>query len=163
MKGRFKRLSENSQKWVGVYWETWRRRRSGMSQKYIENEGHKLYEASGNKFNDIIVFNEVMCKHDKWALELDRDTARSRHECEVGNKESGGSTKRSMNTEEWEYCVHFNLETPTSDSSTVKRPTSRDAEKKGKGEASNEIVTELRATRLARESELEVMKKKELT
>ncbi|CAH1443433.1 unnamed protein product [Lactuca virosa] len=59
MRGRFKRLSENAQKWVGIYREAWRRRRSGTSRKDIENEAHKLYEASGNKFNDIIVFNEV--------------------------------------------------------------------------------------------------------
>ncbi|XP_023761658.1 uncharacterized protein LOC111910101 [Lactuca sativa] len=162
MRGCFKRLSENAQKWVGVYWEAWRRRRSGMSQKDIENESHKLYEASGNKFNNIIVFNEVMCKHEKCVLELDSDTTRSVvPECEVSNEESGGSTKRSRTTEEGEYWVHSNLETPTSDDSTVKRPTGRDAAKKGKGKAANEIVTELRATRLARESELEVMKKKE--
>ncbi|CAH1418448.1 unnamed protein product [Lactuca virosa] len=160
MRGRFKRLSENAQKWVGVYREAWSRRRSGMSQKDIENEAHKLYEARGNKFNDIIVFNEFMCKHEKWALELDRDTTRSHPECEVGNEESGGSSKRSRSTEEGEYCVHSNTETPTSDGSTVKRPTGRDAAKKGKCKASNEIVTELCAMRLAIESELEVMKKR---
>ncbi|XP_023768986.1 uncharacterized protein LOC111917541 [Lactuca sativa] len=131
-----------------------------MSLKDIENEAHKLYEASGNKFNDIIVFNDVMCKHEKWALELDRDTTRSRPECEVGNEESGGSSKRSKTTEKGEFCVHSNPETPTSDDSTVKRPTCRDAAKKGKGKASNEIVTELHAMSLARESELEVMKKR---
>ncbi|KAL7597877.1 hypothetical protein Lser_V15G25105 [Lactuca serriola] len=131
MRGRFKRLSENAQKWVGVCRVAWRRRRSGMSQKDIENEAHKLYEASESKFNDIIVFNEVMCEHDKWALELDRDTTRSRPECEVGNKESGGSSKRSRTTEEGEYCVHSNPETVTSDGSTVKHPTDRDATKKG--------------------------------
>ncbi|XP_023734772.1 uncharacterized protein LOC111882630 [Lactuca sativa] len=130
MRGRFKRLNENAQKWVGVYREAWRRRRSGVSQKDIENKAHKLYEASGNKFNDIIVFNEVMCKHEKWVLELDHDTTRSRPECEVGNEESGGSSKRSKTTEEGEFCVHSNPETPTSDGSMVKHPTGRDAAKK---------------------------------
>nr|KAJ0199685.1 hypothetical protein LSAT_V11C600322770 [Lactuca sativa] len=155
MRGRFKRLNENAQKWVGVYREAWRRRRSGVSQKDIENKAHKLYEASGNKFNDIIVFNEVMCKHEKWVLELDHDTTRSRPECEVGNEESGGSSKRSKTTEEGEFCVHSNPETPTSDGSMAEMQ-----QKKRKGKASNEIVTELRAMRLARESELEVMKKR---
>ncbi|CAI9295642.1 unnamed protein product [Lactuca saligna] len=101
-----------------------------MSQKDIENEAHKLYEASGTKFNNIIVFNEVICKHERWPLELDRDTTRSRPECEVGNEESGGSSKRSKTTEEWEFCFYSNPETQTSDGSTVKRLTGRDAAKK---------------------------------
>nr|KAJ0227802.1 hypothetical protein LSAT_V11C100044990 [Lactuca sativa] len=82
----------------------------------IENES--IYEASRNKFNDIIVFNGVMCKHEKWALELYCETTHSCPECGMGNEESGGSTKRS--------------EKPTSDGSTVKRPTGRDAAKKRK-------------------------------
>ncbi|CAH1451651.1 unnamed protein product [Lactuca virosa] len=65
MKGRYKRLNESAGKWVGVYREAYRKRRSGMSMKDVENEAHKLYETSGSKFNDTIVFNEVMCKHRK--------------------------------------------------------------------------------------------------
>ncbi|CAH1440295.1 unnamed protein product [Lactuca virosa] len=138
MRGQFKRLSENAKKWVEVYQEAWHRRRSGMSQKDIKNE--VVYVASGNKFNDIIVFNGVMCKHEKWALELDCDTTRSRPECEVGNEESGGSTKRSRTTEEGEYCVLTQKRRLV----MVQQLNIQQAEmrlKKGKGKAYNEIAT----------------------
>ncbi|CAH1443660.1 unnamed protein product [Lactuca virosa] len=65
MKGRYKRLNESAGKWVGVYRETYRKRRSGMNMKDVENEAHMLYETSGSKFNDTIVFSEVMCRHRK--------------------------------------------------------------------------------------------------
>ncbi|XP_023735357.1 uncharacterized protein LOC111883254 [Lactuca sativa] len=65
MKGRYKRLNESVSKWVGVYPEAYRKRRSAMTMKDFENEAHKLYETSGGKFNDTIVFNQVMCKHRK--------------------------------------------------------------------------------------------------
>ena len=71
-----------------------------MSMKDVENEAHKLYETSGSKFNDTTVFNEVMCKHRKWDLQLDHDATQSRLEYEVSDEESGGSTKRSKSTEE---------------------------------------------------------------
>ncbi|KAD6453727.1 hypothetical protein E3N88_08433 [Mikania micrantha] len=52
-KGRFKRLSENGQKWVAAYREAYRQRKSGMNQKDIESEAHKLYEQDKkNKFTD---------------------------------------------------------------------------------------------------------------
>nr|KAJ0218878.1 hypothetical protein LSAT_V11C300137910 [Lactuca sativa] len=73
MNGRYKRLNESVGKWVGVYREAYRKRRSGMSMKDNENEAHKLYETSGSKFNDTIVFNKVMCKHRKWDLQLAHD------------------------------------------------------------------------------------------
>ncbi|KAI3778280.1 hypothetical protein L2E82_07461 [Cichorium intybus] len=159
MRGRCKRLSKNAQKWVGAYQEAYRRKRSGMSQKDIENEAHKIYEANGNnKFNDFVVFNEVMCKHPKWALQKDRETTRSHPASEMGNEESGGSTKRSRTTEEGDYS---NPETPTSGDTSIQRPTGRDeAKRKGKGKVSNEIAAELRAMRLTRDTEVEVMKKK---
>lgn len=120
-----------------------------MSQKDIENEAHKLYEASGNKFNDSIVFNEVICKHPKWALELDREITCSRPECELGNEVSGRSSKRSRTTEEGDYYAHSNLETPNSDGSTIQRLMGREVARNiVKGKASNEIATELRALRL---------------
>lgn len=45
--------------------------------KDVENEAHKLYEKSSSKCNDTIVFNEVMCKHQKWDLHQDHDATRS--------------------------------------------------------------------------------------
>ncbi|KAL8223667.1 hypothetical protein R6Q57_019142 [Mikania cordata] len=92
---------------------------------------------------------------------LNYDTTRSRPECEVGNEESGGSTKRSRTTEEGDYCVNSNPDLPTSGGSTVKRPTGRDsAKKKGKGKAYNEFAEELRAMRVTRDSEIELMRKR---
>nr|KAJ0216518.1 hypothetical protein LSAT_V11C300115350 [Lactuca sativa] len=154
MSGHYKQLSENAQKWVGVYKEE-NLRTNGMSRKEkdAENEAHKIYEASRNNFNDII-FLMKLC-----ALELHCDTTRYRPECEAGNEKSGGSTKRSRTTEEGEYCVHSNPETPTSDGLTVKHPKCCDAAKKGKRKASNEITTKLHSLCLTRENELEVMKK----
>lgn len=61
LKGRFKRLNESASKWIAACKEAHSRKRSGMSQKDIEKEAHTIYEASGNKFTDLIVFNEVMC------------------------------------------------------------------------------------------------------
>ncbi|KAL8197735.1 hypothetical protein R6Q57_024269 [Mikania cordata] len=69
MRGPFKRLNENAQKWVVAYREAYRQKKSGMSLKDIENDAHKIYEQeSGCKFTDSIVFYEVMCKHQKWDL-----------------------------------------------------------------------------------------------
>ncbi|KAL8213889.1 hypothetical protein R6Q57_003338 [Mikania cordata] len=59
---------------------------------------------------------KVMCKHQKWALQLDQDTSCSRPE--EGNEESGGSSKRSRTTKEGECCANPNPETPTSGGST---------------------------------------------
>ncbi|KAL8231094.1 hypothetical protein R6Q57_000872 [Mikania cordata] len=136
MKGCFKRLNQNSQKWVSACREAYRRGSSGMSQKDIESEAHKIYEQNGNKFNDIVVFNEVTCKHPKWALELHHDTTRSRPECEPENEESSGTTKRSRTTEEGDYS---NPETPNSGGSTIQRPIGRDATKKGKSSDSSNL------------------------
>ena len=80
MKGRYKRLNESVSKWVGVYPEAYRKRRSAMTMKDFENEAHKLYETSGGKFNDTIVFHEAMCKHRKSDLQLDHDATRSHPE-----------------------------------------------------------------------------------
>ncbi|KAL8265344.1 hypothetical protein R6Q59_023474 [Mikania micrantha] len=123
-----------------------------MSLKDVENDAHKIYEQeSGCKFNDSI----------KWDLQLNYDTTRSRPECEVGNEESGGSTKRSRTTKEGDYCVNSNPEIPTSGGSTIKRPTRRDsAKKKGKGKAYNELAEELRAMRVTRDCEIELMRKR---
>ncbi|KAL8223879.1 hypothetical protein R6Q57_019354 [Mikania cordata] len=93
MRGRFKRLNENAQKWVAAYREAYRQKK-------------------------------------KWDLQLNYDTTRSRPECEVGNEESGGSTKRSRTTEEGDYCVNSNPDLPTNGGSTIKRPTGRDSAKK---------------------------------
>ncbi|XP_022040287.1 glutathione S-transferase T3-like [Helianthus annuus] len=128
MKGRYKRLNESVQKWVGAYREAYRRVKSGMSQRDIEGEAHKIYEHEAkSKFTDSVVFNEVMCKHPKWELQIHRDTTRSRPECEMEEVESGGSTKRSRTTKEGNYSKP---ETPNSGGSTIQRPTGRDAAKK---------------------------------
>lgn len=160
MKGRFKRLSENGQKWVAAYREAYRQRKSGMSQKDIESEAHKIYEQDKrSKFTDTVVFNAVMCNHEKWKLQINEDARRSRPE--EGNEESGGSSKRSRTTEEGEYCADPNPDTPTSGGSTSQRPIGRDAAKrkaKGIGKVSTDFVEELRAMRLTRDTEIEVMK-----
>ncbi|GKB84008.1 glutathione S-transferase T3-like protein [Tanacetum coccineum] len=168
MKGRFKRLSENGSKWVAAYRAAYSRKTSGMSLKDVELDAHKIYEGDGSKFLDLTVFNEVMCKNPKWMLNIDHDNTRSHRIDEEPNEESGGSTKRSRTSEEGEYVVHSNQETPNSSGSTIQRPIGRDAaKKKGKGKASqsfsfpnNEFVEELRAMRITRESEIEVMNKR---
>ncbi|GJV85364.1 hypothetical protein Tco_1525262 [Tanacetum coccineum] len=162
MKGRFKRLNENASKWVAAYKAAYSRMKSGMSMKDVELDAHKIYEGDGSKFLDLTVFNEVMCKHPKWMLNIDRDNTRSRPIDEEPNEESGGSTKRSRTSEEGEYVVHSNQETPNIGGSTIQRHA---AKKKGKGKASQsfssaEFVEELRAMRITRESEIEVMNKR---
>ncbi|KAJ9537043.1 hypothetical protein OSB04_029776 [Centaurea solstitialis] len=67
-----------------------------MSTTDVENMAHQIYEASGAKFTHLKVFNEVMCKHPKWELQLHRETTRSRSEYETGNEESGRSTKNQQ-------------------------------------------------------------------
>nr|GEZ22892.1 hypothetical protein [Tanacetum cinerariifolium] len=136
MKGCFKRLSENESKWVAAYKEAYSRKTSGMSLKDVELDAHKIYEG--------VVANEEP------------------------NEESGGSMKISRTSEKGEYVDHSNQETPNSSGSTIQRPIGRDAaKKKGKGKTSqsfsfpnNEFVEELRAMRITRESEIEVMNKR---
>nr|XP_043632222.1 glutathione S-transferase T3-like [Erigeron canadensis]XP_043632223.1 glutathione S-transferase T3-like [Erigeron canadensis]XP_043632224.1 glutathione S-transferase T3-like [Erigeron canadensis] len=162
MKGRFKRLNENVGQWVAAYQEAHRLVRSGMTQRDIENNAHKIFEQSGKKFHDSVVFNEVMCKYPKWALETTRDTTRSRPE-EVDIEESGESTKRTRTTEEGDYCVNSNPDAPTSGGSSTQRPTGGEApkkKKKGKCKVPNQIVEELRAMRVTRESEVDFMRKR---
>ncbi|XP_057779742.1 uncharacterized protein LOC130998333 [Salvia miltiorrhiza] len=120
MKGRFKRLNENANKWIAACKEADARKRSGMSQKDIEMEAHSIYEAGGSKFQDLVVFNNVMSKHPKWNLAIN----------EVGDdQESGGSTKRSKTSEDGDYFIPSNPETPTTGGSTMSRPTGRDKAK----------------------------------
>ncbi|XP_057774869.1 uncharacterized protein LOC130993850 [Salvia miltiorrhiza] len=153
MKGHFKRLNENANKWIAACKEANARKRSGMSQKDIEMEAHSIYEAGGSKFQDLVVFNDVMSKHPKWNLAIN----------EVGDdQESGGSTKRSKTSEDGDYFIPSNPETPTTGGSTMSRPTGRDkAKRKGKGKAmaseSNEMYEEIRALRLSRDHENELM------
>ncbi|XP_076902016.1 glutathione S-transferase T3-like [Bidens hawaiensis] len=110
MKGRYKRLCQSVHKWVRVCEEARRRAKSGMSQKDIESEAHKIYQQDvKSKFTDIVVYNDVMCKNQKWAPPTHHDTTRYRPECEEENEESGGSTKRSRTSEEGDYS---NPETP---------------------------------------------------
>ncbi|CAH1427084.1 unnamed protein product [Lactuca virosa] len=74
---------------------------------------------------------------------------------------------RSKTSKEGDYSLHSNPETPNSGGSTVHPPTSGDASKmKGKAKVSqsssspNEIVAELRAMRVTRDNEVELMKKR---
>ncbi|KAH6761873.1 hypothetical protein C2S52_019306 [Perilla frutescens var. hirtella] len=110
-----------------------------------------------------------MYKHPKWALNLHHDATRFHPEDDGGNDESGGSSKGSRTSEDGEYYsssqIPEAIETPSSSRSEIPRPTGRDkAKKKEKGKASqststNEVAEEIRALRLTRESELEVMNK----
>ncbi|GJX57198.1 putative nuclease HARBI1 [Tanacetum coccineum] len=119
MKGHFKRLSKNRSKRVAPYTAAYSRKTSGMNLKDVELDAHKIYEGDGSKFLYLIVFNEYMCKHPKWKLNLDRDKTR----LQEPNEESCGSTKRSRVSEEGDYVVHSNQETPNSGGSTIQRPT----------------------------------------
>ncbi|KAL7601244.1 hypothetical protein Lser_V15G23169 [Lactuca serriola] len=108
----------------------------------------------------------------KWELQIDRNTCSHRVDneengYEVNNEESGGSIKRSRTSKERDYSPHSNPETPNSGGSTVHPPTSGDASKmKGKAKVSqsssspNEIVAELRAMRVTRDNEVELMRKR---
>ncbi|GKC73918.1 putative nuclease HARBI1 [Tanacetum coccineum] len=134
MKGRFKRLSENRSKWVAAYRAAYSRKTSGMSLKDVELDAHKIYKGDGSKFLDLTVFNEVMCKNPKWMLNIDHDNTRSHCIDEEHNEESSGSTKGSRTSKEGEYVVHSNQEILNS--------------------------SELRAMRITRKSEIEVMNKR---
>ncbi|KAL8469409.1 hypothetical protein ACS0TY_032300 [Phlomoides rotata] len=83
MKDCFKRLNENTNKWIVACKEAHGRKRSGMSQQ-----------------DDSDVFNEVMSKYPKWGLKLDHDSTCFRAGDEKGNEESDGSSKRSRTSED---------------------------------------------------------------
>ncbi|KAL8242336.1 hypothetical protein R6Q59_012638 [Mikania micrantha] len=69
MKGHFKRLSENGKKRLVEYREAYHQRKSGMSQKDIENKPHKPYEQDKkSKFTRCLLFNE-----ESRAMRLTRD------------------------------------------------------------------------------------------
>ncbi|CAH1427080.1 unnamed protein product [Lactuca virosa] len=103
----------------------------------------------------------------KVGLPIDCETTPSHSDHEVGNEESGGNTERSRSGEEGDHCVQSNPETPNNSGSTSRPCTSRDASKmEGKCKVSqpslspNEIVAELRAIRVTRDNEVEVMRKR---
>ncbi|KAL8552672.1 hypothetical protein ACS0TY_001387 [Phlomoides rotata] len=81
-----------------------------------------------------------------------------------GNEKSGDSSKGSRNSEDGEYSILSNPETSDSGCSTIPRPIGRDkTKKKGKGKASqnsctDDVAAEIRALRLTRKSEVEVMR-----
>ncbi|CAI9285198.1 unnamed protein product [Lactuca saligna] len=100
-------------------------------------------------------------------LQKDRVTTPSCSEHGVGDEESGGNTERSRSSEKGDHSVHSTLEVPKSGGLTSHPSTSRDASKmEGKCMASksslspNEIVVELRAMRVTRDNEVEVMRKR---
>ncbi|KAL8549038.1 hypothetical protein ACS0TY_008060 [Phlomoides rotata] len=101
MKGRWKRLSENANKWIVAYKEAYRRKRSGiagMSQMILRK---KLFQ-----FMKRVA--AIMCKNPKWEIKLDHDSTHFRDENEQGNEESGGSSKRSRTSEDGEYYIPSN-------------------------------------------------------
>nr|KAJ0204614.1 hypothetical protein LSAT_V11C500254190 [Lactuca sativa] len=104
-------------------------------------------------------------------LQKDHVTTPSCSEHGVGDEESGGNTERSRSSEKGDHSVHSTREvpnsTPNSGGLTSHPSTSRDASKmEGKCMASqsslspNEIVVELRAMRVTRDNEVEVMRKR---
>ncbi|XP_057811793.1 uncharacterized protein LOC131026033 [Salvia miltiorrhiza] len=138
---------------------------SGISDNDVEKEAHSIYKAGGSKFQDLVVFNEVMSKHPKWNL-YDTTPIFSHASEDVDNHQSGGSSKRSKTSEDRGFSVPSNPETPTSEQSTTTRPIGRDkAKRKGKGKASqsestNEsvVAAEIRAMKLTRDAEAELIK-----
>lgn len=129
-----------------------------MSQKDVEMEAHSIYEMGGSKFQDLVVFNDIMSKHPKWSLtSVDHDATRGCPQNEVEDEESGGSTKRSKTSADGEYSIHSNPETPMTGGSTASRPIGRDKSKrKGKckvADGDSGVAAELRAMRITRENE----------
>ncbi|XP_057788513.1 uncharacterized protein LOC131005517 [Salvia miltiorrhiza] len=164
MKGRWKRLNENGNKWVAACREANARRRSGMSDNDVEKEVHSIYEAGRNKFLDFVVFNEVMSKHPKWNVHDITHVFRRQSE-DVDDQESGGSSKRSKTSEDGGFSIPSNPETPTSEQSTATCPIGRDKAKRRKGKVSQSesthesaVAAELRAMRLTRDAEAELIK-----
>ncbi|KAJ9558025.1 hypothetical protein OSB04_012639 [Centaurea solstitialis] len=138
MKSHYARLNEVANKWIDAYREAYRQKMSEMSTKDVEKEAHAIFEMGGSKFNDLIVFNEVMCKHPKWDLQLGSNTTRSRPHIEVDDEESGGSTKRSRTSEEGDYSTETNQESLNASASKVQCPMGRDAAKR-KRKRSSEV------------------------
>lgn len=68
MKGCRKWHAENEGKWVLACRQAYHEKGSGMSIKDLEKEVNSYYEKYGSNFNNLIIFNEVMCKHLKWDL-----------------------------------------------------------------------------------------------
>ncbi|XP_057770883.1 uncharacterized protein LOC130990677 [Salvia miltiorrhiza] len=165
MKGRWKRINENGNKWITACREENARRRSGMSDNDVEKEAHSIYEASENKFLDLVVFNEVMSIHPKWNVHDTTHVFRRQSE-DVDDQESGGSSKRSKTSEDGGFSIPSNPETPTSEQSTATRPIGRDkAKRKGKGKVSQSesthesaVAAELRVMRLTRDTKAELIK-----
>lgn len=151
MRCRWRRLDENVKKWVTAYEEA-SRKRTGMSKRDIEEEAHAIYETKrGNRFQNLVVFNEVMSKHPRWEIKLDQDSTHAHPENKEGNEESGDNSKRSRTNENGEYTIPSTPGTPTSGCSINPRLTNGDnSENKGKRKASepsstNEAVAEIRA------------------
>ncbi|KAG6405361.1 hypothetical protein SASPL_132950 [Salvia splendens] len=164
MKSQWKRLNENASNWVAACIEANARRRSGMSNQDVENEAHSIYQAGGgNKFQDLIVFNEVMSKHPKWSI---HDITHVFPDNEnVVYEHDGSNSKRTKTSESGEYSIPSNSETPTSGHSTSFRPIGRDKTKrKGKSKVTQsdstnaQVAAELHALRLAKDNVNELVK-----
>ncbi|KAJ9541651.1 hypothetical protein OSB04_028157 [Centaurea solstitialis] len=165
MKSRYARLNEAANKWIAAYREAYRQKRSGISTKDVEKAAHAIFEMGGSKFNHLIVFNEVMCKHPKWDLQLGSNTTRSRPHIEVDDEENGGSTKRSKTSEEGGYSTETNQESPNAASKVQRHMGGDAAKRKGKGKASHSSLApnyfeQFRSLNITRSSEVDVMSKK---
>ncbi|KAG6433269.1 hypothetical protein SASPL_104877 [Salvia splendens] len=162
LKGRWKRLNGNGNKWVAACRAANARKRSGMSDQDVENEAHSIYKGDGgNVFQDLIVFNEVMSKHEKWSV---HDATQVFPDNEnFANEQDGSSSKRTKTSESGEYTIPSNPETPTSGHSTSSRPIGRDkAKRKGKGKVTQsdsinaQCAADFHALRLAKDNENEI-------
>lgn len=103
-----------------------------MSQKVVEKKAHAICETCGSKFKDIVVFNEVMSKHNKWDLTLFHDTISFFYGNEESNDpESVSSSKRSRTSENGEYDIPLNPEIPSTGCSNIDT-RKREQKKKGK-------------------------------
>ncbi|KAG6424867.1 hypothetical protein SASPL_115289 [Salvia splendens] len=129
LKGRSKRLNGNGNKWVSACRAGNARKRSGMSDQDVENEAHSIYKGDGgNAFQDLIVFNEVMSKHEKWSV---HDATQVFPDNEnFANEQDGSNSKRTKTSESGEYTIPSNLETLTSGHSTSSRPIGSDKAKR---------------------------------
>ncbi|KAG6388565.1 hypothetical protein SASPL_149994 [Salvia splendens] len=88
-----------------------------MSDQDVENEAHSIYKGDGgNDFQDFIVFNEVMSKHEKWSVHAATQVFPDNEY--FANEQDDSNSKRTKTSESSEYIIPSNPETPTSGHST---------------------------------------------
>ncbi|KAJ9538965.1 hypothetical protein OSB04_031698 [Centaurea solstitialis] len=161
IKGRWQRLNQYANKWIGAYKEAYRQKTSGMSTTDVENMAHQIYEASGAKFTHLKSCVNIPSGSYSY---IGRQPVHARSMKRV-TKKVVEARKKSRTTEEGD-SVDMNQESPGG-GSTIQRPVGRDAtKKKGKGKASqsssisNDFSENIRALTITRNNELEIMRKK---